>query len=75
VKFRLVNPWALTLKEKAPAGRLTELGFCRDARSLSLAYLRGAEGDELPELAVGSDPLDSGLLERAVLNMVRPMAR
>ena len=61
--------------EKAPAGRLTELGFCRDARSLSLAYLRGAEGDELPELAVGSDPLDSGLLERAVLNMVRPMAR
>jgi hypothetical protein len=64
--------------EKAPAGRLTELGFCRDARSLSLAYLsgsRGAEGEELPELAVGSDPLDSGLLERAVLNMVRPMAR
>jgi hypothetical protein len=64
--------------EKAPAGRLTELGFCRDARSLSLAYLSGssgAEGEELPELAVGSDPLDSGLLERAVLNMVRPMAR
>ena len=51
---------------------LTELAFCRDARSLALAYRTGPDGDELPSFDGVADPLEIGLLERAVRRTVRP---
>ena len=53
-------------------GALLELGFCRDARSMALAYRAGPDGAELPRYEGVADPLDAGLLERAVLNTRRP---
>jgi serine/threonine protein kinase len=53
-------------------GTLSELGFCRDAPSLSAAYRTSDEGEELAMYEGRSDPLGSGLLERAVLKTRRP---
>ena len=53
-------------------GTLSELGFCRDAASLALAYRAGPDGDELPDFAGLADPLGSGLLDRACMKTRRP---
>ena len=53
-------------KGEAVRATLTQLGFCRDAASLALAYRAGPDGDELPSFRDSSDPLDVGLLQRAL---------
>lgn len=53
-------------------GTLCELGFCRDAASLALAYRAGPDGNELPQYESLEDPLGTGLLERACMKCVRP---
>jgi hypothetical protein len=53
-------------------GTLCELGFCRDAPSLSLAHRAGPDGDELPQYAGLADPLGTGLLDRACMGTRRP---
>lgn len=51
---------------------LTELSFCRDARSLCLAYRTGPEGEQLPIYDDVLDPLELGLAQRTLRRTVRP---
>lgn len=51
---------------------LTELSFCRDQRSLQLAYRTDSEGEMLAAFEETSDPLDNGLIQRTLRRTVRP---
>ena len=60
-------------KAERAQGWLTELGFCRDARSLELCYRASDDGTSvLPAFEGSADVLDAGLLERACRRCVRP---
>ena len=53
-------------------GYLSELSFCRDARSLEPVYRAGPDGYALPAYQEARDVMDTGLLERALRKTVRP---
>jgi len=60
-------------KAEGAKGWLCELGFCRDAPSLELCYRASDDGTSvLPAYEGTTDPLDSGLLDRACRKCVRP---
>ena len=67
-------------KGEGVKAHLQELGFARDATSLYPAYYVSSDGTELSRYgraveegdAPAADPLDLGLMERAMRNTLRP---